>query len=113
MTAATKVAPAVITEVLSLRAAKSHTRRCQNSYKRQTQRAGIAAAVFEAAIAKGDSSVMTQNSLNAARHQQAFALRLFDSLESDIAKLDAQIAVLIEEGTRIEARRAAEKEAAL
>lgn len=111
MTATTKVAPAVITEVLSLRAAKSHTRRCQNSYKRQTQSAGIAAQVFEAAIAKGDSSAMTQNSLNAARHRQAFALQLFDSLENDIAKLDAQIADLVEEGTRIEARRAAEKEA--
>ena len=112
MTATTKVAPAVITEVLSLRADKSHTRRYQNSYKRQIQRAGAKVAVFEALIAKGDNSVMTQNSRDAALRWQDFAQKCFDDLESKIAGLDAQIAVLIEEGTRIEARRAAEKEAA-
>jgi hypothetical protein len=110
MTAAAKVAPAKTAEVLSLRADKSHTRRYQNSYKRQIQRAGASAAVFEAAIAKGDNSVMTQNSRDAALRWQDFAQKCFDDLESKIARLDARIAHYIEEGARIEALRAAAKE---
>jgi len=67
--------------------------------------------VFGAKINAGDNSEMTANSLSQARVAADRARRVWRGLEEQIAKLDAQISDLVDEGARIEARRAAEKEA--